>query len=238
MAWGLDDLVDWLEEAINGAQVVAGNRPATNIPGVNQNVNTAIVNPANIGLEVSGAKDFARGIQPGASGGQQALGLLALAGMVGGMGAADDIGRVATKGGKAAKLKGLDVFGKKVDMLHASPTSGIKKFSPSTMAESIVGKQGKGYTYFLPTDKAVGNLPQYMAPGHRLSGAGKVTGSIYKAKVPAHRLEEYILPGMTRPHPYGRRVSIPIKVAEEKRFVNQGVGDVNDVLRKWLNIQD
>lgn len=242
MAFGLDNIADWLknllEEGQNAVNIVNGNAPATNIPSVNRNINDAIVNPGRMLSEFSGASQAYRGAKPNARNMDKGLALLALTGMLGGAGAADDITRASGRVARGGKNKMLDVFGPKAEMFHAGPTGGIKKFTPSTKAEAILGKQGKPYTYFLPKEQAVGNLPQYMAPNHRLTGTGNVTGSIYRAKVPVHRLEQYTLPGSTRPHPYGRRVSIPVKVLEEKRFNNQGVGEVNDVLRKWLNIQD
>ena len=246
MAFGLDNIADWLrnllEEGQRTVDVVNGDAPLTNIPAVNKNVNDAIINPGKMLAEVSGVSQGYRGARPGASNMDKGLALLALTGMLSGGGAADDIARVGGQAGgrvvRGGKNKILDVFGPKAEMFHAGPTGGIKKFTPSTNAEAILGKQGKPYTYFLPKEQAIGNLPQYMAPNHRLTGTGNVTGSIYRAKVPVHRLEQYTLPGSTRPHPYGRRVSVPVKVLEEKKFKNQGVGDVNDVLRKWLNIQD
>lgn len=223
------DILRWLQETADTLQGKNRNKPG------GETTYKGIVQPLKAGADITGLTQGIKGMRPDASPMDQALALMVLGGMA--AGPADDIVRGASRVGQAGKLKALDMFGPKAEMLHASPVSGITKFNPSRNAEALVGQQGKPFTYFLPKEKAIGNLPQYMAPGHRLGPSGKVTGSIYRANVPVHRLEQYALKsGMI--HPYGRRAAIPVKVLEEKKFVNQGLGDVNDALRKWLNIKE
>lgn len=229
MAWGIDDLIGWLR----GTEATLSGKNRSRPGG--EAMYQGIVQPLKTAADFTGVTQGIKGMGPDASPMDQALALMAMGGLA--AGPADDIVRGASRVGQAGKLKALDMFGPKVEMLHASPVSGITKFNPSRNAEALVGQQGKAFTYFMPPENAIGNLPQYMAPGHRLGPSMKVSGSVYKAKVPVHRLEEYALKkGLV--HPYGRRTSVPVKVSDEKRFVNQSLGDVNDALRKWLNIKE
>jgi hypothetical protein len=68
--------------------VFSGNRvtrgDVSNFPGVNDTVRAGIVNPTKQALEMTGAAQGYRGLKPGASATDRALGGLALAGLVGG----------------------------------------------------------------------------------------------------------------------------------------------------------
>lgn len=239
MAWGIDDLINWIQNAVEAGQVVSGDKPATNIPAVNNAVTKGIVNPANIVLQFSGAKDAYRGVKPGASGKDQALGLLALAGMVGGFGAADDIGRTGGQLGRGAKLKVLDMFGPKETMYHASGTQGLKKILPS-IAPSSGTAYGipKPYVYVADKQNVLDNLLGYIKSGGSMGfdDAGKIidtrtkTGSIYKLSVPKHRLESYGGESMK----WAKRSVKPAKVKQEFSATEMPRAEFMDALKKFI----
>ncbi len=234
MAFGLDDLADWIRDLVdqgsNAVNVVNGNAPLTNLQSVNQNVKQGIVDPGKMLSEFSGLAQGYRGAKPNASNMDKGLALLALAGALGGAGASDDIARAGGKAAKGGRNKFLDVFGKKTTMYHGSPQSGITKLIPNVAKDA---GSADAFVYLSPKDRVVGNMPQYLAPGHRMPMNQKLTGSVYQARVPTHRLQEYTLGGLSRPH-WAKRTSVPVKIKDEIRFSNKNVSQINDALEEWI----
>jgi hypothetical protein len=138
MAFGLDDLENWIRNLVdsgtNAINVVNGDAPLTNIQSVNQNVKQGIIDPGKMLSEFSGLAQGYRGAKPNSSTMDKGLALLALTGYLSG-GAANSLAkdpRVYAKGPSVlSKLKG--VFAPEYAYgIHVSPTSGLNKIKPGT----------------------------------------------------------------------------------------------------------
>lgn len=191
MAFGIDDLINWadgLRKTFSG-----GTENGPNAVG-NQNVQDAIVNPLKIGSEYSGVTQGYRGAKPNASTKDQGLALLALTGMLGTFGVADDVTKLGAKvGGKAQDLnKTLNPInkmksGKYIYGLHFSPQANLPVInSANPNAAKLWDDSVDGANYFFNMDsldrtKMMKMLEYVKMYGN--SGKGK-TGSMYMVRAP------------------------------------------------------
>lgn len=138
MAFGLDDLVDWIRDLVdqgsNAVNVVNGSAPLTSLQSVNKNVEQGIIDPGKMLSEFSGLAQGYRGAMPTASNMDRGLALLALSGVLSGAG--DDAVRLGLKEVKTTKPK--YVYGFHVDSRDAQQIG--KKIKPIVDAESRYGK--------------------------------------------------------------------------------------------------
>ena len=224
MAWSLEDLAGWLEDTVDTFRGKNRNKPG------GEAIYQGAIQPLKTAADVTGVSQGVRGVSPGASPMEKAMGLIAMlsAGTAGA--GADDIARV---GGQVAQKGGdkfLDVFGPKATMYHAGPTSGIKKLVPNVARDA---GSPNPYIYLSPEDRVLGNIPQYLAPGHRMPANQQLTGSVYRTRVPQHRLEDYTIGPSGLKH-WAKRTAVPVKVKDEISFANQNVSQINKALEDWL----
>lgn len=139
MAWGLDNLKDW----IDGLRQTFSGGPSAG-PGAvgNQSIQQAIVNPLKVGAEYSGVAQGYRGAKPNASVKDQGLALLALAGFLGGQEAAAGLGKAVNKATQPKYAYGL----------HISPRAGLKSIDATPEMGRYRDNIG-GMNYFFDTKK-------------------------------------------------------------------------------------
>jgi hypothetical protein len=202
------DILRWLQETADTLQGKNRNKPG------GETTYKGIVQPLKAGADITGLTQGIKGMRPDASPMDQALALMVLGGMA--AGPADDIVRGASQVGQAGKLKALDMFGPKAEMFHGSAVSGIKTLEPriAPAAGTAYGKPSP-YVYLADPEDVLKNLMAYMKPSGMKSldaDTRAVTGSVYRTKVPKHRLETYGKTGSTH---WGKRSAIPVKVTGE-----------------------
>jgi hypothetical protein len=209
MAWSLEDLAGWLEDTVDTFRGKNRNKPG------GEAIYQGAIQPLKMASDVTGFTQGVRGVSPGASPMEKAMGLLAMlsAGTAGA--GADDIARVGVKAGGRVR----DVVGPKATMYHGSPVSGIEKLIPK-IAPAAGTAYGKPTPYvYLADPDSVENVWSYLQQAG-MKGFGEdtrnVTGSIYKAQVPKWRLEDYGSVG-SKSH-WGKRSSVPVKVKQELAF--------------------
>ena len=143
----------------------------------------------------------------------------------------------AVRGGKNVLL---DIFGPRAEMFHASPVSGLNKLQPfvAPAAGTAYGAP-KPYVYLAQGGDDVANkLAGYLdtagsmgfdAAGNKIDNITK-TGSIYKTKVPLHRLESYGGPASSS----FRRTPKSVKVASELKANQMPRKDFLAALQKFV----
>lgn len=228
MAFGIDDIAKWVDNLRRS--FAGGTSSGPNAIG-NQNIQSAIVNPLKMGADFTGVTQGVKGMSPDASALDKALSLLILTGAMTGPEFAGEVAR------KSPGIKNsiLDVIGPKVEMFHGSSTSDISKLMPkiAPAAGTAYGKPSP-YVYLASPEDAMKNLMAYLKPSGMKSleeDTRAVTGSIYRTKVPKHRLEEY---GSGITSHWGKRSAVPVRVVEELKASNTPMVEFRKSLEEFV----
>lgn len=231
-SFGAQDFWNWLNSVGN---TLSGGQ-TTGIPGVDKNIQDAIVEPLKTASSVSGVQDWTKGMAPHATGWEQANGILALLGLIGAASSGGIAAEEAASNSGKVKNGLRDLLGSKTTVYHGSPVSGLTKLEPAIAPAAGTAYGVPSPFVYVADSGSANNVWQYLKPSgfkQAATDTRAVTGSIYRGKVPTWRLQDY--GSLNSASHWGKRTAQAVKVAEELAFNETPRADALKAFQKFIS---